>query len=299
MGDYGRELEFGISVDPTAAAAATTRRLVRQADRAGLDLVGIQDHPYVDRFLDTWMLMATVVTETDRIRVFPDVANLPLRPPAMLAKAAASLDVLSGGRFELGIGAGYQWDAIAAMGGPRRAAGEAVEALEEAIGIVRLFWSGERGARFEGRYYTVKGVHPGPSPAHSIGIWIGAYRPRMLGLTGRLGDGWIPSLRYAPPDRIPALRSRVDAGAEESGRDPSTIRRLYNVSGLITDNGSSAGLLSGPAAQWVDELTGFVLELGFDTFLYWPREDHERQVDLFAGEVAPAVREAVARARGS
>jgi alkanesulfonate monooxygenase SsuD/methylene tetrahydromethanopterin reductase-like flavin-dependent oxidoreductase (luciferase family) len=298
MGDYRRELEFGISVDPTAAAAAATRELVRRADAAGLDLVGIQDHPYVDRFLDTWTLMATVLAETERIRVFPDVANLPLRPAAMIAKAAASLDVLSGGRFELGIGAGYSWDAIAAMGGPRRSARESVEALEEAIAIIRLFWSGERGARFEGRYYTVKGVHPGPSPAHPIGIWIGAYRPRMLNLTGRLGDGWIPSLRYAPPERIPTMQQRVDAGVEEAGRQPADVRRMYNISGAITD-GDARGLLQGPASQWIEELTGFVLELGLDTFLFWPREDHARQLDRFAGEVVPGVREAVAGERGS
>ncbi len=298
MGDYGRALEFGINVDPTAAAAAAARELARRADAAGLDLVAIQDHPYVDRFLDTWMLMATILAETERIRVFPDVANLPLRPPAMLAKAGASLDTLSGGRFELGIGAGYSWDAIAAMGGPRRTARESVEALEEAIALIRLFWRGERGARFEGRYYTIKGLHPGPPPVHPIAIWIGAYRPRMLNVTGRLGDGWIPSLRYAPPDRIPALRGRVDDGAEEAGRRPAEIRRLYNVSGAITD-GASRGLLQGPMSQWVEELTRFVVELGFDTFLFWPREDHARQVELFAREVAPRVREAVAAARGS
>jgi alkanesulfonate monooxygenase SsuD/methylene tetrahydromethanopterin reductase-like flavin-dependent oxidoreductase (luciferase family) len=275
-----------------------TRELVRRADAAGLDLVGIQDHPYVDRFLDTWTLMATVLAETEQIRVFPDVANLPLRPAAMIAKAAASLDVLSGGRFELGIGAGYSWDAIAAMGGPRRSARESVEALEEAIAIIRLFWSGERGALFDGRYYTVKGVHPGPSPAHPIGIWIGAYRPRMLNLTGRLGDGWIPSLRYAPPDRIPAMQRRVDEGAEEAGRQPADVRRMYNISGAITD-GDARGLLRGPASQWIEELTGFVLELGLDTFLFWPREEHARQLERFAGEVVPGVREAVAGERGS
>jgi len=298
MGDYGRELAFGMSADPTAAAAAATRALVRRADAGGLDVVGIQDHPYVDRFLDTWTLMATVLAETARIHVFPDVANLPLRPPAMMAKAAASLDVLSAGRFELGVGAGFQWDAIAAMGGPRRSPPESVVALEEAIAVIRLFWSGERGARFEGRYYTVKGVHPGPPPAHRIGVWIGAYRPRMLNLTGRLADGWIPSLRYAPPERIPKMQRRVDEGAEEAGRAPAEIRRMYNISGSITD-GASQGLLQGPASQWIEELTGFAVELGLDTFVLWARDDAARQLDLFASEVAPGVREAVARERGS
>ena len=106
MGDYGRQLEFGASVEPLAAPPDWTARIAQAADRAGLDLVGIQDHPYQRRFLDTWTLISTLVPITEQVRFFPDVANLPLRPPAMLAKAAASLDVLSGGRIEMGLGAG-------------------------------------------------------------------------------------------------------------------------------------------------------------------------------------------------
>ncbi len=131
--DYGTPVEFGISLVPNASELDAIRVTVAAADRSGLDLVGIQDHPYQWRFLDTWMLMATLLAETERIRLFADVTNLPLRPPAMLAKQAATLDVLSGGRFELGLGAGNFWDAIAAMGGPRRTPGQAVAALEEAI----------------------------------------------------------------------------------------------------------------------------------------------------------------------
>src|ERR1043165_3483093 len=85
---------------------------VLAAERGGLDLVGIQDHPYQRRFLDTFSLLAFLAARTSRVRLFPDVANLPLRHPALLAKAAASIDVLSDGRFELGLGAGAFWDAI-------------------------------------------------------------------------------------------------------------------------------------------------------------------------------------------
>jgi alkanesulfonate monooxygenase SsuD/methylene tetrahydromethanopterin reductase-like flavin-dependent oxidoreductase (luciferase family) len=117
MADYGRELEFGASVAPLADPPDFVKRVVA-ADRAGLDLVGIQDHPYQRRFLDTWTLISTLVPVTEQVRFFPDVASLPLRPPALLAKAAASLDVLSGGRVEVGLGAGAFWEAIEAMGGP-------------------------------------------------------------------------------------------------------------------------------------------------------------------------------------
>jgi alkanesulfonate monooxygenase SsuD/methylene tetrahydromethanopterin reductase-like flavin-dependent oxidoreductase (luciferase family) len=295
MGDYGRSLEFGVSVEPLAEPPEWAARVVVAADRAGLDLLGIQDHPYQRRFVDTWTLISTLVPATDRIRFFPDVACLPLRPPAVLAKAAASLDVLSGGRIEMGLGAGAFWDAIQAMGGPRRGPGEAVRSVEEAIRVMRLMWSEERSVRFDGEIYTLKGVKPGPRPAHEMGIWVGAGGPRMLGLIGRLADGWIPSMRWATPDMLPEMHERIDEGAEGAGREPDEIRRLYNVSGNIGPEGE--GLLEGPATKWVDQLTRFALELGMDTFIFWPSEDRERQVELFAREVAPAVREAVTAER--
>jgi alkanesulfonate monooxygenase SsuD/methylene tetrahydromethanopterin reductase-like flavin-dependent oxidoreductase (luciferase family) len=126
-----------LSVVPTADAYREIVAQVLAAERAGLDLVGIQDHPYQRRFLDTFALIGDLLARTTRLRFFPDVASLPMRPPAMLAKAAASLDVMSGGRFELGIGAGAFWDAVGGMGGPRRQRGERGAALEEALLIIR------------------------------------------------------------------------------------------------------------------------------------------------------------------
>ena len=124
MPDLGRDLTFGWFLVPDASAPLLT--LARECEDRGLDWLGIQDHPYQRRFVDTWALMGLVLGGTSRIRVFPDVASLPLRPPAVMAKAAASLDVLSGGRFELGLGAGAFWDAIVAYGGPRRTPGESI-----------------------------------------------------------------------------------------------------------------------------------------------------------------------------
>ncbi|MDX6381430.1 MAG: hypothetical protein QOI57_2454 [Rubrobacteraceae bacterium] len=292
---YGRKLEFGASVEPLAVPPDWAARIAKAADRTGLDLVGIQDHPYQRRFLDTWTLISTLVPVTERVRFFPDVANLPLRPPAMLAKAAASLDVLSGGRIEIGLGAGAFWDAIEGMDGPRRSPGEAVRSVEEAIKVMRLVWSNERSVRFEGDLYSLRGMRPGPHPVHPIGIWVGAYGPRMLDLIGRLADGWVPSLGYSPPEKLPELQRRIDAGAAEARREPDEIRRVYNVSGRIGPEGD--GLLEGPVSKWAQELARFALELGMDTFIYWPSEDHVRQIELFANEVVPAVREAVEKER--
>ena len=294
--DYGRRIEFGLSIVPATADLDTSRALARRADALGLDLIGVQDHPYQWRFVETWMLMATLLAETEQIRVFPDVANLPLRLPTLIAKQAASLDVLSGGRFELGLGAGAFWDAIRAMGGPVRSPREALEALEEAIRIIRVFWSGERTLRFEGRYYSVQGLHPGPPPAHPIEIWLGVGKPRALELTGRLADGWVPSFSWAPPQAIPELAARVDAGAAEAGRDPAAVRRVYNVGGVIID-GPARGMLQGPPQHWIDALSEFALDHGLDTFVFWPSEEPGEQLERFAADVVPGVRETVERDR--
>src|SRR6266536_5155222 len=180
MTDYGREVRFGYFLIPTAADPLLAT--AQQVERLGLDYVGVQDHPYQRRFVDTWTLLAMIAAATSRVGVFPDVACLPLRPPAVLAKAAASLDVLSGGRVELGLGAGGFWDAIQAFGGPRRSPAAALRATEEASDVIRLIWSGERGRKYQGRFYRLAGVNTGPRPAHDIGIWVGAYGPRMLDL---------------------------------------------------------------------------------------------------------------------
>ncbi|WP_248305383.1 LLM class flavin-dependent oxidoreductase [Agromyces sp. H66] len=116
-------------------------------DRAGLDLVTFQDHPYQSAFLDTSTLLAYVAARTERVHVGANVTSLPLRPPAVLARAAASLDILSGGRFELGIGAGSYWDGIAAMGGRRLTPGQGVDALREAIAIIRDLWNVDAPSR--------------------------------------------------------------------------------------------------------------------------------------------------------
>src|SRR5438445_12206919 len=104
--DYGHPLEFGFFLKPDAGDPGGVLQTARLLGAVGYDLIGVQDHPYQRRFFDTSSLLATILAQTAAVRVFADVGNLPLRPPAVLAKAAATLDLLSGGRFELGIGAG-------------------------------------------------------------------------------------------------------------------------------------------------------------------------------------------------
>ncbi len=266
---------IGISLVPEAATLERTIALTERADRLGLDLVGLPDHPYQRRFADTFALLGHLLARTERIRAFPDVANLPLRPPAVLAQHAATLDLLSGGRFELGLGAGAFWDAIAAMGGPRRSPGESVDALSEAVDVIRHAWSGERSIRFDGEHYRLEGFQSGPVPAHRVGIWLGAYGPRMLRLVGRKADGWVPSLREGlTPEDLGEKDRAVTEAALAAGRDPAAVVRVWNVMERVGP---------GDEVRFAETLAGWAGRHGADAFVVWPSgEDLEGQVERLA-----------------
>ena len=281
MGDYGHELEFGVFVTPSAQVPERVVGLATLADEVGLDLVTFQDHPYQAGFLETWTLLSFVAARTTRIRFTANVLNLPLRPPAVVARAVASLDLLSGGRAELGIGAGGFWDAIEAMGGRRLTPGQSVDALEEANDLIRSLWDVDQPGRagFSGKHYRLVGAARGPAPLHRIGIWVGAYRPRMLDLVGRKADGWLPSLPYLKPGQLAEGNATIDEAAVKVGRRPSDIRRLLNLGGSLS-----------PA-----ELTRLALEDGIGTFILMA--DDPDSIRTYATKIAPAVRDAVAAER--
>jgi alkanesulfonate monooxygenase SsuD/methylene tetrahydromethanopterin reductase-like flavin-dependent oxidoreductase (luciferase family) len=292
-----RPLRFGVFLAPDAARAAETLALAETAERVGLDLIGVQDHPYQPAHLDVMALLGHLLARTSTIRVFPDVANLLLRPPAMLAKAAATLDVLSRGRFELGLGAGGFPDRAVGMGAPARTLGSRVSSVEEAIGVLRRAWAADAPIRHHGKQYDLPGYTPGPPPAHPIGIWLGAYRRRMLELTGRHADGWVPSQPYLPPCAVPDALATIEAAARAAGREPDAIRRIYNVVGIVRPSGPARGLLDGPPAHWVEVLSEWAVTLGFDTFVLGAAGDARDQVTRFGRDVAPEVRARVESSR--
>jgi alkanesulfonate monooxygenase SsuD/methylene tetrahydromethanopterin reductase-like flavin-dependent oxidoreductase (luciferase family)/FAD/FMN-containing dehydrogenase len=305
MSDYGHDLRFGSFITPQNQRPKDVVALAQLSEELGLDLVTFQDHPYQSQYLDTWTLLSWVAAQTERIHVAGNVLNLPLRPPAVLARAAASLDLLSGGRVELGLGAGGFREPIVAMGGPDRTPGESVEALEEGIEIIRQIWdtSIRRGIDVQGKHYQVAGAKRGPEPAHEIPIWVGALKPRMLRLVGRRADGWLPSLSYLSPADIAPDNAIIDQAAEAAGRDPREIRRMLNVQGSF--DGPDRGLVEGQAGTsiqgspqaWVQALAGLVREHGFSTFILWG--DDPQMLETFSTEVAPALRELVAVERAA
>jgi FAD/FMN-containing dehydrogenase len=283
MPDYGLPLQFGTFVTPSNADPEVPVALAQLSEQLGYDLVTFQDHPYQSAFLDTWTLMTWVAARTERIHIAPNVLNVPLRPPAVTARAAVSLDLLSGGRFDLGLGAGGFWDAIEAMGGDKLTPGQAVDALSQAIDVIHGIWDADDRSPLHagGEYHHVDGAKRGPAGAHDIPLWIGARKTRMLRLTGQKADGWLPSLPWLTQEDMVAGNATIDEAAASVGRDPREIRRLLNL-------GADVG---------ADRIVELALEQGFATFIVMG--DDPSVMQHFAEEIIPDVREQVERARAS
>jgi alkanesulfonate monooxygenase SsuD/methylene tetrahydromethanopterin reductase-like flavin-dependent oxidoreductase (luciferase family) len=293
---------FGANIDPSARDPQGPFRRAQLADEHGLDLIGVQDHPYNSGFLETWTLLTALGAATRRVRLITNVLNTPLRLPAMIAKQAATLDVLIGGRVELGLGAGAFAQGIIAYGGVAREPAEALAAFEDTIQIVRGMLDSAGGTfSYSGRVHQVRGARPGPAPAHRVPIWTGANRPRGLRLTGRLADGVLLSSTYVSPDQLLENNRLIDEGAAQAGRPPTAIRRGYNLMGVL-DLGRPGtrieqpqpGQIVGPPQHWIETIVRFYRDYRQDTFMFWPiGGDELAQVEAFAREVAPAARAAI------
>jgi alkanesulfonate monooxygenase SsuD/methylene tetrahydromethanopterin reductase-like flavin-dependent oxidoreductase (luciferase family) len=296
MTDYGHPITFGLSLYPSVDQLGETRQLAQAADAAGLDYLAIQDHAYNPEFLDVWTLISYLAAETDRVSFLPDVADLQLRPPTILAKAAASLSVMTGGRIVLGVGGGASAGGIAAMGGTRRSTPEMVEFTEEALRFMRTALAGGV-VEFRSAQHTIEGYEAGPLPVSPVPLWLGSNGPRMLAVTGRSSDGWVsPLSTYVGPSAVPSRQQLIDDAARSAGRDPAEARRIYNVVGAIGPARGGPGL-TGDVESWVATLTDWSVDLGFDTFIFWPMGQPLAQLDVFARDVVPAVRERVAERR--
>jgi alkanesulfonate monooxygenase SsuD/methylene tetrahydromethanopterin reductase-like flavin-dependent oxidoreductase (luciferase family) len=296
---------FGFGTHPGIADIPELLRAAQQADRDGLDIFTLSDHPYLGRRLDAYAALGFILGRTDHIAGFANVTNLPTRPAPLLARTVTSLSALSDGRIVLGMGAGGLWDRIADMGVPRLSPGAAVEAFEEAIVLVKLLSGGGPPVTYEGRHYRVHQIEPAPVAAPPV--WTGSVGRKSLAATGRVADGWIPG--HAADwlsERYRTSRPVIDEAAASVGRDPSEIRTIFNFPGRITDRPLTATRdrdgrwLGGSVDQWVEELTGAVLEHGASGFTLFAADHSAPDHTLlarWAREVAPAVREAIAKER--
>ncbi|MBE1532748.1 LLM class flavin-dependent oxidoreductase [Actinomadura algeriensis] len=298
-----QDVVFGFGAHTGIDEAPELLRMVQRADQDGLDLFSISDHPYIGDRLDAYASIGFVLGRTRHIAGFANVSNLPTRPAPMLARTVTTLSALSDGRVVLGMGAGGLWDRIADMGVPRLSPGDAVDAFEEAIVLVKALSGGGGPVTHHGRHYRVEGIDPAPVPAPPV--WTGSVGKKSLAATGRVADGWLPG--HAADwlsERYRTSRPVIDEAAAAAGRDPGEIRTVYNLPGRITDRPLPATRdgdgrwIGGSAGQWIEELTGAVLEHGASGFVLFP-PGHDAHDDVSLGrwgaEIAPAVREAVAK----
>jgi len=284
-----QRLQFGVHLsggaDPLAEA--------RLAEALGFDMVAV-DRDVLSGSppgLEMWTTLTWVAAQTSTIRVMPNVLALPNRHPALVAKMAETLDRLSAGRLVLALGAGAPMNdaAVRALGLDPWSPAERVDATAEAIDVMRGLWT-EAAFSYSGKYFATDQASMQPKPEHPIPVWLGAYKPRMLELTGRSADGWIPSSFLLEPEAAYRARDRVRAAALRAGRDADTLTCAYNIGVLIDDHAApQPGRLAGSAEHVADRLAEFVAH-GFTCFLFWLSEDAREQMERLAGQVIPALR---------
>lgn len=284
-------LGFGVSINASAAPGSDPAAEARHAEALGFDLVTVTDHlPGTRPTHETWTLLTWLAAATERIQVGTNVLGLPYRHPAVTAKMAASLDRLSGNRLVLGFGAGGSNAEFATFGLPVREPKEKIDAFEEALGIIHGLWT-EDDFNYRGKHYTVRDATIEPKPDREIPVWLGTYGKRALTITGHLAQGWIPSMRFAPPERWKRLRDVVRRAAEEASRDPDDITYAYNVAVRVDPNADPREhVIAGPAEKVAEQLITLAA-IGITFLNLWPADEAAEQRERLAGEVLPQVRE--------
>lgn len=189
--------------------------------------------------LDAWATLAWLATATRRLRFGPLVCPITFHHPSLLARHAAAVDVLSGGRLELGVGAGWHDREHQAFGIPYPRVGERIRRLDEAVQVIRALWQ-DGPARFTGRYYQLDGAVGWPKPLQRprIPVVIGGRGPRVLEVVARHADEW-NCAGSKPPSEIRALTELLTAACRRVGRDPRAIRRSWMGACLIGENGAA------------------------------------------------------------
>ncbi|MGH2750574.1 MAG: LLM class flavin-dependent oxidoreductase [Actinomycetota bacterium] len=284
---------FGVNVSTSASGGADPVAEARRAEVLGFDFVSSSDHPCGGHpTYETWTMLCWMLAGTAHIKVASRVLGVPYRPPPMVAKMAESLDRLARGRLILGLGGGYSDAEFRAFGLRVPSARDKVDGLEEAVRIVRGLWS-EPSFTFAGRLYATQGAEVEPKPVHHIPIWLGTFGKRALEVTGRLADGWIPSLEQAPPEQVGVMRDRVLAAACEVGRKPEEITCVYNLEIRVDEDGEEQPfVITGSPDAVIERLLSFA-GLGFTAFNFMPwGPGQDEQVERLGREVIPAVRTA-------
>jgi probable F420-dependent oxidoreductase len=283
---------FGVNVSPMSPDVDPVACALL-AEELGFDFVSASDHLHAaSPTVEPWTLLSWIAAETSRVRVATRVLAVPYRHPAVVAKMAETLDRLSGGRLILGLGGGWSDEEFRAFGLDVPSPRQKVDGLEEAITIIRGLWT-ERSFSHQGRRYRTEGAKLEPKPDNRIPIWLGTYGPRALDLTGRLADGWIPTLELAPPDEVRTMRERVLAAARQAGRHPDDVTCVYNLDVRVDERASPEPSIVSGSADAVAERLLDLAAIGFTAMSFLPAGPGQaEQIELLGGQVLPTLREA-------
>ena len=229
-------MKFGIHAGPQDCTLDDLRRLWRIADEQGFHWCSVWDHLYSVSDLgdpgkpafEGVSIMTALAAATQRVRVGCLVFCAGYRNLGVLAKAAVTIDHVSGGRCELGLGAGWNQSEFDAFGMPFRPIRERLEHLEETARVLRRLFDGET-VTFEGRQVAVRDAVCSPRPVQDrLRLWIGgAGERRMLRIVARHADGW--NVPFLSPADYAAKNAKLTAWCEREGRDPAAVIRTVNV----------------------------------------------------------------------
>jgi F420-dependent oxidoreductase-like protein len=255
---------FGVHIGPQNLRMDELRALWRRLDERGVDWISLWDHFYettppaggdlakfgsLDHF-ETLTALGALAADTRHARLGVLVLYVGYRTPGVLAKAATTLDHLSGGRFDLGLGAGWhEWESHA-YGYPFPSIGTRLDMLEEATQIIRGLLTQER-TTFSGEHFWVDNASCLPRPVQQrLPIWIGGLgEKRTLRIAARHGDGW--NAAYVSPEQFAKLGKTLDQWCEKEGRDPASIERTVNlVFNVAPDRASEPRLRKELEQQW-------------------------------------------------
>ena len=304
-----------VSFDGGPAKYQAMRQVAREAERLGYDGLWVYDHfhtvprPEIEATFECWSLMAALAVETRRIRLGQMVTCNSYRPPALLAKMAATIDVISGGRLEFGIGGGWYEHEYRAYGYPFPPVGERLRQLEEAVQVITAMWTQER-ATFQGRYYTIDGAINEPKPVQRPHppIWIGGGGEKVtLRIVARHGDasnfgGPVEQVRH----KCEVLRQHCrdvgrdyDAIVKSVSFEPVILRRTESEARAVAERARAASLdrewddmaLVGTPAQCIERIKAYE-RIGVSYFILYFHgvADDLEPLRLFAEQVIPAVK---------
>lgn len=284
----------------------------RAAEDAGYDGVATGEHLFFHGpVANGFITLAAAAGATSRIRLLSSLTLLPLYPAALAAKLAATLDQVSGGRFDMGVGVGGEHppEFVAAGVEVTQRGARADEALD----VMKRLWSGER-VDFDGRFTTVPGLtlEPGPVQPGGPPLWLGGRRPAAIRRAGRFADVWMPYM-YSP-EQVATSLAEVRAAAEAAGRDPAHIRGAVFCWGNVDHDADVARreVIEGVSAVYQQDFTKLAdryllhgdpdrvvarateyADAGAETLIFSPVGEGARRrevVDLFGESVLPRIR---------